>query len=183
MEPNELLIGLIFGVVLIISFLLMQPLKAKNEGKHIGDDLANLIMESQNLFNQGKYNEALDATDELNSRFSWYTKHIYSIRAMSLEKLGFYLDSIDDYSNAIKIQSNDANIYFLRGLVYYKLGHYDEAISDFKSASTLEPETDEYANYLKLVTETANPELERATRERAILKGMLKRREKDSSPY
>jgi tetratricopeptide (TPR) repeat protein len=181
METNDLLIGLILGVVLIISFLLMQPAKAKNEGKHIGDDLANLITESQNLFNQGKYNEVLDATDKLNNRFNWQTHYTYSIRAMSLEKLGFYLDSIDDYSNALKIQRNDANIYFLRGLVHYKLGHYDEAISDLKSSSALEPKTDEYANYLRLVTETANPELERATRERAILKGMMKRREKDSS--
>ena len=176
METNEVLTFFILVGVSGISLYFGLPVKEPKTGEHIGDDLAKLIIESQELFNQGKYEEVLDKVDELISRFSWKTKYSYSLRAMSLEKLGFYLDSIEDYSSVIKIQNNDANTYFLRGLVHFKLGHFDESLLDLNKATSLDPNNEEYETYLRFFTETVNPEIESITREKAILNGFHIRR-------
>lgn len=47
---------------------------------------------------------------------------------------GEYTASIDNYNQALKINTNDAEIYYKRGLAYYQLGDYEAAIADYSQA-------------------------------------------------
>ncbi|MBD2342948.1 tetratricopeptide repeat protein [Anabaena subtropica] len=47
---------------------------------------------------------------------------------------GEYTASIDNYNQALKLTSSDAELYYKRGLAYYQLGDYEAAIADYSQA-------------------------------------------------
>ena len=65
---------------------------------------------------------------------------VYELRGNSKIRLGSYLDSISDFSRAIKIDPNDSFLYFWRGFAYESLGEYPKAVKDLKISLYLDPE-------------------------------------------
>ena len=61
----------------------------------------------------------------------------YNQRGYCLQLLGFYLDSIDDFTKAIELFPSNANNYYGRALSNGALGYYDSAISDTTNAIEL----------------------------------------------
>jgi len=59
-----------------------------------------------------------------------------------------YNMAIADFTEAIRLDSNDAYIYNLRGLSYEKKGDKNKAIADFEAALKLEPNNTKYSNNL-----------------------------------
>ncbi|BAY40965.1 TPR repeat protein [Nostoc sp. NIES-2111] len=47
---------------------------------------------------------------------------------------GEYTASIKNYTQALQLNSNDAELYYKRGLAYYQLGDYEQAITDYSQA-------------------------------------------------
>jgi tetratricopeptide (TPR) repeat protein len=50
-----------------------------------------------------------------------------------------YTEAINDFTQAIQFNSNDANIYFGRGIAYFGKEQYSQAINDYKQALKLDP--------------------------------------------
>ena len=56
-------------------------------------------------------------------------------------------ESIEDYSEAIRLDPDDANAYYNRGWDYDELGEYEKAIEDYSQVIRLDPNaTDAYNN-------------------------------------
>ena len=51
-----------------------------------------------------------------------------------------YKEAVENYTQAIQLQSNTALFYNNRGYVYGGLGEYDKAISDYNKAIELDPQ-------------------------------------------
>jgi tetratricopeptide (TPR) repeat protein len=54
--------------------------------------------------------------------------------------------AIEDYTETLRLNPNDARAYINRGLVYYEKGDYDQAVADYNQAIRLAP-NDAYAYY------------------------------------
>ena len=54
----------------------------------------------------------------------------YLLRGLILERLGEIKRAVDDYSRAVRLDSNFAEGYYRRGLLYARSGEYDKAFQD-----------------------------------------------------
>ena len=61
----------------------------------------------------------------------------YADRGFAFANLGQHSKAIEDYSNALKILSQDSEIYYRRGLSYKAIGKMDEACKDFSKSAEL----------------------------------------------
>ena len=62
-----------------------------------------------------------------------------------------YEQAITDFSQAIKLQSNNALFYYNRGSCYYQMGQNEKALADFNKAIELNPKSDKAYNNRGLV--------------------------------
>ncbi len=58
----------------------------------------------------------------------------YKKRGNARCDLGDYLQAIEDFTKAIKLNPDDADAYFYRGNAFYELGDKSEAIADYTQA-------------------------------------------------
>ena len=65
---------------------------------------------------------------------------LYRERGVHYSKLGHYEKSIEDLSNAIKLNNNYATAYINRANAYAKLEKYNEAYHDFAAAQQISPQ-------------------------------------------
>jgi tetratricopeptide (TPR) repeat protein len=125
------------------------------------------------------YKSAIANIDSEMAEREFFTKEAFDIRAMSLENLGYIVDAIDDFSQSLTIDKNDANIYYLRGLAKQKIGEYSEAKSDLRKAVELKPNTQQYRQMFDMLeTLVKNPMVEKRAKEKAEQAGKLVRRVK-----
>ncbi|MBD2502246.1 tetratricopeptide repeat protein [Anabaena azotica] len=52
---------------------------------------------------------------------------------------GEYTTSVKNYTQALQLNSSDAELYYKRGLAYYQLGDYEAAIADYSQAINMNP--------------------------------------------
>ncbi|MDR1385140.1 MAG: tetratricopeptide repeat protein [Planctomycetaceae bacterium] len=64
----------------------------------------------------------------------------YVARGNTYEKMGYYDRAINQYTQAIRLDSESARAYKLRGAAYAKKGDYESAINDFTQAIRLFPQ-------------------------------------------
>jgi tetratricopeptide (TPR) repeat protein len=64
---------------------------------------------------------------------------VYNNRGTTYDRKGDYDNAINDFTKAIKLNSNDAAVYYNRGTAYYSKGEFDNAIKDFNKAIELNP--------------------------------------------
>ena len=72
-------------------------------------------------------------------------------------KLSDYESALEDYSQAIRLDSGSALTFFNRAYAFYSFGKYQEAIQDYDKSIALEPANDQSyygrgSNYCKEVT-------------------------------
>ncbi|WP_016752172.1 tetratricopeptide repeat protein [Leptospira kirschneri] len=60
-------------------------------------------------------------------------------RAYRANEKGAYLNSIEEYSNYLKLVPEDASAYYNRGVVHYTLKRYNDAVRDFEKAVEIDP--------------------------------------------
>jgi Tfp pilus assembly protein PilF len=63
----------------------------------------------------------------------------YNKQGLSLAEQGKYKDAVTAYTNAIKLDSKDAQFYLNRGKAYLNMKEFDLAIADFEQAIKLDP--------------------------------------------
>ena len=88
--------------------------------------------------------------NQMNRKFSQTSdKSIaYNNRGIAKSKIGDYSDAIDDFTNAIKIDSNNSVIYTNSAFAKESLGDYQGAINDYNTAIEKDPD-DSYAYYAR----------------------------------
>jgi len=79
------------------------------------------------------YTKVMELTD-LDSRSS-----LLSYRAQTFALAGLYQNAISDYSEALLLDSTNANLYGLRGITKRLMGDYKGSIKDFTRALAIEP--------------------------------------------
>jgi len=124
-NAEKIAIAAVVGVILLVAvaFLTMQ-------------NAANYYNEGLNLYNQGKYDEAIakfDSALEIDPN----NKEAYYLKGSSLDKIGRYSEAIASFDKAITIDPNYALAWQNKGLAQYKLKQFDEAIASFNKAKEL----------------------------------------------
>ena len=101
------------------------------------DTGARLYDEGNELYRQGRLNEAIDKyTEVINLGGGW--EEPYRMRGVTYCDLGQYERGIEDFNEAIRIAPEWGDPYYNRGVAYAELGKKAEAIADFQKFISLE---------------------------------------------
>ena len=101
---------------------------------------------NQNL-EDGNYDEALKAFDQVLSQYPEYTE-AHMGRAITLMQLGMFDESRTAFDRAIKLDETFATAYANRGILNDRMGRFEEAVQDYRKAVELEPEIAEGPGYI-----------------------------------
>ena len=77
----------------------------------------------------------------------------YQGRGYAFAKNQQFQDAIQDYTEALKLKSNDPRIYEQRAAVEMKMYDYDKAVADYSELINLKPNEVRYLNYRAYVYE------------------------------
>jgi tetratricopeptide (TPR) repeat protein len=69
--------------------------------------------------------------------------HVYNRLGIALRRKGKYLEAIDEYKKALKVDSNDEALYYNIGRAYLEANKRKEAISAFRKALEIDPNFEE----------------------------------------
>jgi tetratricopeptide (TPR) repeat protein len=92
----------------------------------------------------------------------WVLKGAYLNRGNVYDLINEYQKAIADYTEAIRLDPQNANAYNNRGLSYKNLEEYDQAIADVNEAIRLNPE-DAFSYQIRGVSYGALEEYEKAS--------------------
>jgi tetratricopeptide (TPR) repeat protein/S1-C subfamily serine protease len=90
-----------------------------------------------------RYSEFKDIKGFL-SGYTGFMSIAYRTRGGIYYELKEYKLAIDDYTQAIKIDSQNANSYAIRAGIYYKLKEYKQAIDDYNQVIQIDPQNATY---------------------------------------
>ena len=103
----------------------------------------NLIQKAEIYYKRRKYHLALDIVNEAISLELPLSKQkkveAYELRGHIKTKLSYYLDSINDFNKAIRLDSKNASLFFYRGMALCVLDDKDGALNDFNQLIKFEP--------------------------------------------
>lgn len=103
----------------------------------------NLIQKAEIYYKRRKYHLALDIVNEAISLELPLSKQkkveAYDLRGNIKTKLSYYLDSINDFNKAIRLDPNNASLFFYRGMALCVLDDKDGALNDFNQLIKFEP--------------------------------------------
>ena len=103
----------------------------------------NLIQKAEIYYKRRKYHLALDIVNEAISLELPLSKQkkveAYELRGNIKTKLSYYLDSINDFNKAIRLDSKNASLFFYRGMALCVLDDKDGALNDFNQLIKFEP--------------------------------------------
>jgi tetratricopeptide (TPR) repeat protein len=118
--------------------------KRLTEQEHLNTEknAAGPINESENEFKQEieKIMERMATTEKERKERNRMTAWDYNREGERCYSLKQYKEAVENYTQAIQLQSNTALFYNNRGYVYGGLGEYDKAISDYNKAIELDPQ-------------------------------------------
>ncbi len=135
--------------------------------EHNQNDRGNLIeqmmevqksVEERQIQHDSNYQQLQSQYDELASKITKLTltqtnvsssAKLYYQKAIDYEQMGEKLKAIEEYTKAIKIDSEYAEAYSSRGILYTELGSKKAAVEDLRSAAKLYFEQGDLDNYQK----------------------------------
>ena len=103
------------------------------------------------------WNKAIEAfrkATDLDRKFASNLAIVYQQRGFASANEQKFEDAIRDFSEALKINSQDARIYEQRAAVEMKMNDYDKAVADYSEAITLKPNEVRYYLYRSYIYET-----------------------------
>ena len=103
----------------------------------------NLIQKTEIYYKQRKYHLALDIVNEAISLELPLSKQkkveAYELRGNIKTQLNYYLDSVNDFNKAIRLDSKNASLFFYRGMALCVLNDKNGALNDFNQLIKFEP--------------------------------------------
>ncbi len=100
--------------------------------------------------------ELLRKATDLDHKYADELSAVYQQRGYADATNQQFQDAINDYSEAIKLKSDDARIYEQRAAVEMKLNDMDKALADYSEAIKLKPNEVRYLNYRAYIYELKN---------------------------
>jgi tetratricopeptide (TPR) repeat protein len=97
--------------------------------------LDKMLDDGERLFQQGAYEKSLPLFDRALKAFE--DPYIYSLRAFTLQALGYHYDAINDFNKAIEGQPWDSNYHFGRAMSKSYIGHIKGHVADLDIALEL----------------------------------------------
>jgi tetratricopeptide (TPR) repeat protein len=98
--------------------------------------------------------ESLRKATALDHKYASDLAAVYQGRGYAAAKNQQYQEAIQDFTEALKIKSNDPRIYEQRAAAEMKVYDYDKALADYSEASKLKPNEVRYYNYRAYIYET-----------------------------
>lgn len=138
-------------------------------------DNSALLRKAENQFRADNFDTALISLDSLIEVQNFRTRESFELRAMVCENLGFVLDAIDDFDEALKLDNTIANNFFMRGLANQKIGNFTKTKADFEKAVLLSPQEELYQINLETI-DVIHPAVKERIKRNAEANGLLKRR-------
>ncbi|WP_455375973.1 tetratricopeptide repeat protein [Kaarinaea lacus] len=121
-KQSRLLLSIMFCVFFLPEAVAIVPQRIVNEVYPLDDTIASFtkVINSQRLEDSA-------------------LAELYRERGVHYSNLGHFKESIEDLSNAIKLNNNYVTAYINRANAYAKLEKYNEAYQDFATAQRLSP--------------------------------------------
>ena len=98
--------------------------------------------------------ESLRKATALDHKYASDLAAIYQGRGYTAAKNQQFQEAVQDFTEALKIKSNDPRIYEQRAAAEMKVYDYDKALADYSEASKLKPNEVRYYNYRAYIYET-----------------------------
>ena len=126
--------------------------------KNVKENEANkLAREGSEAAKNQDWDKAVDLFRKASAMDHKYTDElavVYQGRGYGSLKNQQYQDAIQDFTEALKIKSNDTRVYEQRAAAEMKVYDYDKALADYSEASKLKPNEVRYYNYRAYIYET-----------------------------
>src|SRR5213593_608805 len=98
--------------------------------------------------------ELLRKATTLDHKYASDLAAVYQGRGYAAAKNQQFQEAVQDFTEALKIKSNDPRIYEQRAAAEMKVYDYDKALADYSEASKLKPNEVRYYNYRAYIYET-----------------------------
>jgi len=98
--------------------------------------------------------ESLRKATTLDHKYASDLAAVYQGRGYAAAKNQQFQEAVQDFTEALKIKSNDPRIYEQRAAAEMKVYDYDKALADYSEASKLKPNEVRYYNYRAYIYET-----------------------------
>ena len=98
--------------------------------------------------------ESLRKATALDHKYASDLAAVYQGRGYAAAKNQQFQEAVQDFTEALKIKSNDPRIYEQRAAAEMKVYDYDKALADYSEASKLKPNEVRYYNYRAYIYET-----------------------------
>src|SRR5438552_5586939 len=98
--------------------------------------------------------ESLRKATALDHKYASDLAAVYQDRGYTAAKNQQFQEAVQDFTEALKIKSNDPRIYEQRAAAEMKVYDYDKALADYSEASKLKPNEVRYYNYRAYIYET-----------------------------
>ena len=132
--PATATVGLLLLFFIVAGCVSAPPVSHHEPSESLNPE----VTEGIELYNQGKYDDAIKHFDQA------IREHHHDVAAIiwrgtAYYSKGFYDLAIADFTKAIKEDPDDPAAYVWRGSAYYSKGLYDKAIADFTKAIKEDP--------------------------------------------
>jgi CHAT domain-containing protein/tetratricopeptide (TPR) repeat protein len=134
----ELLVKLRWGDLSLVAEEILGTAKTTVQG-FSSDDAKEWFDRGNSLFEEGRYEEAIESYDRAISIKHDYYEAWYS-RGISLDNLGRYEEAIESYDRAISFKHDLHEAWDNRGISLDNLGRYEEAIKSYDRAISFKPD-------------------------------------------
>jgi tetratricopeptide (TPR) repeat protein len=141
-------------LTLIMALALCAPQVAQAQGNKEANKLAREGAEASKNQDYDKAVELLRKATNLDHKYADELAAVYQRRGYNFAKTQQLQEAIQDYGEAIKIESKDPRIYEQRAAVEMKMRDYDKALADYSEIIKLKPNEVRYYNYRAYIYET-----------------------------
>ena len=142
------------ALTLIMALTLCCTQFAQAQGNKEANKLAREGAEASKNQDYDKAVELLRKASGLDHKYAADLAAVYQGRGYAFAKNQQFQEAIQDYTEALKIKSNDPRIYEQRAAVEMKMRDYDKALADYSEIIKLKPNEVRYYNYRAYIYET-----------------------------
>ena len=146
--------------IIVLSVCVSQVAQAQR-GKEAkaakgGSEANRLALEGAEALKSNDFDKAVDLLRKATNLDHKYTPDLaiaYERRGYALAKNQQFQDAVEDYTEAIKIKSNEPRIYEERAYAEMKIYAYDKALDDYAELIKLKPKEVRYYNFRAYIYE------------------------------
>jgi len=147
----------ILTVIIALSACVSPVAQAQGGKQAKGNTEANrLAREGAEALKSNDFDKAVDLLRKASNLDHKYTSDLaiaYERRGYALAKNQQFQDAVQDYTEAIKIKSNEPRIYEERAYAEMKIYGYDKALDDYAELIKLKPKEVRYYNFRAYIYE------------------------------